>query len=581
MTSPIQIPRHCRLSGVLLFAIAAFPTFSEAIPFPGRLPANKLTASDAEGGDQFATSVASSEDYIVVGSIFEDGVGMSSDNFGAVYVYDARSGVEVMKLQASDPGIGDRFGHSVAISGNLIVVGALFEDGVGMSSDNFGAAYVFDLTTGEELFKLQASDPALGDRFGESVAISGRYVVVGSQFQDHGGASNAQRGAVYFFDLGDPVVPNLSFPKQLEENEKIIASDSENGDQFGNAVAISGDVAIVGAFGEDGAGSDRGAAYAFLLPSGEELWKLTAADAVDGDRFGKSVAMEDDLALVGADAADGGGSDRGAAYFFDLETGIQLQKIVATDAEDGDNFGTSVALAGGIALVGAPNEDGVGGGDRGALYAFDAATGMEVAKFTATDAIDGDRLGQAAALSGGIAAGGAPTENGAGGDSGAAYVFQIPLDQPDCRIGTRPFTGVGDGLHNATGAGQGLVLNSRRLSKAKAWVTVENDGSRVDDYTLAGSAGDRWFGVGYYQVTASRRTNVTAAVIVGTHRETNVVVGERGRLLCVELTPSRSLLRKKKGKPYVLRKTYAGGVSAVSDALAIRTDRVGLSVRTQ
>lgn len=561
-------------------------TPSGALPFDGRTPGNKLTAADAQDGDQFATSVAASEDYIAVGAIFEDGDGVSSDNFGSVYVYDATTGEELRKLQASDPGAGDRFGHAVAISGNLLVVGALFEDGAGVSSDNFGAAYVFDLTTGEELFKLQATSPGIGDRFGEAVGISGRHVVVGAQFQDWGGVSTAQRGAAYFFDLDNPVVPNPAFPKELRENEKISSSDLQDGDQFGHSVAVSGGLAIVGALNEDGTGSiaaQRGAAYVFRLPSCEQWRKLTPTDPADGDRFGKAVAIENHLALVGADSEDGSGSDRGAAYLFNLNSGTQIHQLRASDAANGDEFGTSVAFSGGIALAGAPFENGEGAPDckRGAFYAFDTVTGVELEKLVASDTADGDQLGFSLALAGRIAVAGANLENGEGTNRGAAYVYHTPLYQPDGRIGLQRSSGLGDGLYNTTGAGQTFSLISRKLKRVNVSVSIENDGDRADDSVITGSPGDRFFAVSYFQSAGSLRSNVSAAVIAGVHEETSVLPGGAARSLSMEVTPSRKLQKTKKGRSFILRKTYRGGVTAVSGTLSHRSDRVGVVVEAR
>jgi|APTNR8051073442_1049403.scaffolds.fasta_scaffold08948_2 outer membrane protein assembly factor BamB len=587
--SPRSFPFSGRIAlfqGFLLVFLTTAPIPSGALPFDGRTPGNKLTASDAQDGDQFATSVAASEEFIAVGAIFEDGEGISSDNFGSVYVYDATTGEELMKLQASDPGAGDRFGHAVAISGNLLVVGALFEDGSGISSDNFGAAYVFDLTTGEELFKLQAASPGIGDRFGEAVGISGRHVVVGSQYQDWGGVSNAQRGAAYFFDLDDPVVPNPIFPKELRENEKFGSSDLQDGDQFGHSVAVSGGLAIVGALNEDGTGSiaaQRGAAYVFRLPSCEQWRKLTPTDPADGDRFGKSVAIENDLVLVGADSEDGSGSDRGAAYLFSLNSGNQIHQFRSSDTEDGDEFGTSVALSSGIALAGAPLENGEGAQDcqRGAFYAFDAVTGAELEKFVASDTADGDQLGFSVALAGRVAVAGAHLENGEGSNRGAAYVYHTPLYQPDVRIGRHPSGGMGDGLYNTTGAGQTLSLISRKLKRGNVWVAIENDGDRDDGCVITGSPGDRFFAVSYFQRAGSFRSNVSAAVIAGVHEEPSVLPGEAARSLSMEMTPLRKLKKTKKGRSFILRKTYRGGVTAVSGTLSHRSDRVGVVVQAR
>ena len=319
----------------------------------------QLTASDAEDGDYFGASVAIEGNLAIIGAFLEDGDGGAGANRGAAYVFDLSTGRQLRKLTASDAEDGDIFGYSVALSGGLAIVGAYQEDGAGGADVDRGAAYVFDLSTGQQLAKLTASDPENGDLFGYSVAISGELAIVGA-FQEDGAGGNA-RGAAYVFDL--------STGQQLA---KLNASDAEDGDLFGYSVAISGDLAIVGAFQEDGAGAsgaNRGAAYVFDLSTGRQIRKLTASDAEDGDFFGGAVAIEGKLAIVSApleDGEGGAGANRGAAYVFDLSTGQQLAKLTASDAANGDVFGNSVALSGRRALVGAPIKN----GKEGAAYVY-------------------------------------------------------------------------------------------------------------------------------------------------------------------------------------------------------------------
>ncbi|MBN1798222.1 MAG: FG-GAP repeat protein, partial [Spirochaetales bacterium] len=191
------------------------------------------------------------------------------------------------------------------------------------------------------------------------------------------------------------------------EIQKIIAPDAEDNDWFGYSVSISGDYAIVGACTEDGAGSDRGAAYIFHR-TGITTWdagvKIIAPDAEDGDWFGMSVSISGDYAIVGAFFENGAGTFRGAAYIFH-RTGINTWdtgvKIIAPDAEDNDMLST-VSISGDYAIVGACYEDGAGS-DRGAAYIFHR-TGITTwdagVKITAPDAEDNDWFGGAVSISG-------------------------------------------------------------------------------------------------------------------------------------------------------------------------------------
>jgi uncharacterized repeat protein (TIGR01451 family) len=202
----------------------------------------------------------------------------------------------------------DRFGRSVAIDGDTVVVGAYNAD-LG-DIIGAGAAYVFTLdgSIWTEQQKLSASDKAGGDYFGRSVAIDGDTIVAGAYRADPGG-SNA--GAAYVFTRTGST---------WTEQQKLTASDKAENDYFGRSVAISGETVVVGAYNADlGDITDAGAAYVFTRTGSTwtEQQTLTASDAAAEDRLGLSVAISGDTVVVGACAADPGGVDRaGAAYVF-------------------------------------------------------------------------------------------------------------------------------------------------------------------------------------------------------------------------------------------------------------------------
>ncbi len=235
------------------------------------------------------------------------------------------------KLLASDIEADDRFGFSVAISGDFAVVGAQLEDAGGSAA---GAAYVLQRNEGGaenwgEVKKLTASDAQAGDQFGYSVAVSGDTVVVGANDEDSAGSGT---GAAYVFRRNHGGADNWG------EVKKLIASDAQGGDNFGWSVTVSGDTVVVGAYVEDAGGSAAGAAYVFQRNQGGtdnwgEVKKLTASDAETGDLFGISVAVSGDTIVVGAWVEDAGGSDAGAAYVFDL---LQPKKLPFPGDTDGD-----------------------------------------------------------------------------------------------------------------------------------------------------------------------------------------------------------------------------------------------------
>jgi hypothetical protein len=462
--------------GLAMLSGLAAPYGAEAQPVS---EVKKVTASDAQDTDFFGWSVAVSGDTAVVGAIYEDGAGTDR---GAAYLFERDQGGagnwgEVKELTASDTQDNDFFGYSVAVSGDTAVVGAIYEDGAGTDR---GAAYVFKRDQGGagnwgEVKKLTASDAQDTDYFGYSVAVSGDTAVVGAHFEDGAGTD---RGAAYVFGRDQGGAGNWG------EVKKLTASDAQDNDLFGDSVAVSKDTAVVGAISEDGAGSDRGAAYLFERDQGGagnwgEVKKFTASDAQDNDLFGNSVAVSGDTAAVGAVFEDGAGAIRGAAYVFKRDQGGvgnwgEVKKLTASDAQDGDYFGYSVAVSGDTAVVGAYYEDGAApGSNRGAAYVFERDQGGagnwgEVKKLTASDTQNADYFGHSVAVSGDTAAVGAPAEDGAGTDRGAAYLFGPPLavggiaELPDLaggrlEAGGSPGGGVGLEAWGAAGIAAGVI----------------------------------------------------------------------------------------------------------------------------
>jgi hypothetical protein len=288
----------------------------------------KLVASDGAAGDYFGGAVAISGNYIVVGAYRDGDKGSGS---GSAYIFDT-SGNQLAKLVASDGAAGDFFGGAVAISGNYIVVGAYGDSDKGTNS---GSAYIFN-TAGNQLAKLTASDGAMFDYFGYSVAISGNYIVVGA-YGD--GDKGSVSGSAYIFNTAG---------NQLA---KLTASDGAAGDYFGGAVAISGNYIVVGAYLDDDKGIDSGSAYIFNT-AGNQLAKLVASDGAAGDYFGGAVAISGNYIVVGAYRDGDKGSRSGSAYIFDT-SGNQLAKLVASDGAAGDYFGGAVAISGNYIVVGA------------------------------------------------------------------------------------------------------------------------------------------------------------------------------------------------------------------------------------
>jgi len=265
--------------------------------------------------------------------------------------------------------------------------------------------------------KLVASDGASNDFLGRSVAFEGDVAVVGAAGSDPGGAE--AQGAAYVY-----VRANGAW----SETAKLTAPDGAAGDEFGFAVAISGDTIVVGArFATVDAISGRGAAYVFVR-SGDawvEQTKLVADDGAAFDELGDSVAIDDDTVLLGAPFRN---SSRGAVYAFvrDGDAWSAQGSMAADDGADFDRFGLALAIEGDTALIGSPSADVGANTDQGVVYAFtrDAGTWSFATKVTAEDGAPFDEFGNALAIDGNTLAVGAHAANiGTVGNQGAAYAF--------------------------------------------------------------------------------------------------------------------------------------------------------------
>jgi WD40 repeat protein len=263
-------------------------------------------------------------------------------------------GDELFKLTASDAAESDYFGWSVALSDNMALVGAI-------GGDVTGAAYLFDVTTGQELRKLTASNAAELDEFGASVAISGNKAIVGAIDVKYGSWPTVTSAHVFDVTTG-------------AELYKFTGSNPEVEDRFGTSVAISGNIAVVGAPWDSITVDRQGSAYLFDVTTGQQLFKLAPSDAGYLGMFGTSVVISGNTALIGA---PGGEARSGSAYLFDVNTGQELAKLTVSDPTF--LFGLSVAISGNIAVVGSLGLEGV---EQSSAYLFDVATGQELLKLT-------------------------------------------------------------------------------------------------------------------------------------------------------------------------------------------------------
>jgi hypothetical protein len=426
---------------LFLITILTLPTFLTAQTY---VEVAKVSASDKDEEANYGNSVSISGNYAIVGAVaedFDENGNNYAEDAGAVYFVE-KSGSgwqEVKKVVNSDRTTGDFFGSNVAISGNYAIVGAWGEDedvSGGNTMTQSGSAYIFERIGGTwtEVQKIVASDRLFSDRFGRSVAIDGDIAVVGND-----------QSTIYIFERNGSGVW-----------EEVYWLDSNTGDHFGYSVSISGNTILVGArrnsYDENGGDFEQyaGAAY-FVNRDGSGNWnlgqKIVAADREDGDHFGNAVAIDGDYAIVGAHFngtnANGAivGLHSGAAYIFERSGGTwsQVKKALAPDGEYSDEFGISVSLSGDYALVGleledypAPSQFEPGIGNAGAAYLFkrnSSGVWSYPTQLSASDKGSGDHFGNALSISGEHMIIGAIWDSFGSGQNtlsaaGSAYIFE-------------------------------------------------------------------------------------------------------------------------------------------------------------
>lgn len=374
-------------------------------------------ANDGSGGDLYGYSVDIDGSYAVVGAPYDDN--NKGINSGAAYILQ-KSGsdwVEVAKLVVPDGDADDLFGESVAISGDRVIVGASKYAGK-------GAAFVFtgSGSSWSMLAKLLASDGLAGDDFGISVDITATHAIVGAANDD---APKVNQGSVYIF--GKDTGGTDTYGQQA----KRVAADGDTNDNYGISVSIDGTVAVVGSRYDDDLGTNSGAAYVLGKDlSGANAWgqqqKLTASDGAAGDYFGSSVAIDGTHIIVGSYLDDYSAiNNAGSAYVFE-DGGIswnEVAKLIPGDAAVSDQFGISVSIESGVALVGSHFDDDMGT-NSGSAYVFTEASGWsQTAKLTGSAVTTNDNFGRAVAIGGGDIVVGAYKDDVSGLDQGSAYFY--------------------------------------------------------------------------------------------------------------------------------------------------------------
>ncbi|MBP0016750.1 MAG: PEP-CTERM sorting domain-containing protein [Cyanobacteria bacterium SBLK] len=376
-------------SAIALVALAT-PAVAGSFNF-----SEKITAFDGATGDRFGKSVAIEGNVALIGASEDDG--------GSAYLFDIPTGNLLHKLTPPDGATGDRFGHSVAIEGNLALIGASEDDG--------GSAYLFDIPTGNLLHKLTPPDGATGHYFGWSVELDGDLALISGIDIN---VPYYESSSTYLFDT---TTGNLLHTLITPRNGIY------------KSIAMDEGLALIGSTEDN---NRRGSASLFDTATGDLLQKLTAPDDSTVMGFGASVAIDGDLALIRANETD---NRKSVVYMFDLTNGNILHTLSSPSNADSDLyssalFGFSLALDGNLALINSIETfNSIEEFNRSVVYStylFDMTTGNLLQKLTTPDGDRYDYFDRALAIDGDLAL---ISAGGADSTAGAAYLFRTTTPQ--------------------------------------------------------------------------------------------------------------------------------------------------------
>lgn len=410
-----QVLQYAALGGMVgLAGCDSLPGTSttESTPTGGPSQVQKLAPEDADSGDLFGGVVELSGDTALFGMPADNTEG--GTNAGSAYVFSRTDGSwqQEAELVPDDGNEEDLFGSAVALGTDTALVGAR-RDGDQHGYDT-GSVYAFSRANGSWRQEAKFVPEDGGNQFGYDIALEGDTALV----------ITGQNHEVYEFRRSGG---------SWTERSKV-ALDRESSTPIFTTVELSGDTAVVGTGGEDSEnGEVTGSAYVFSRANGswQQEARLLPDDGHRLDEFGEAVALDGDVALIGAKNVDTSQAENaGAAYVFTRSGGSweQTTKLVADDGEQYDGFGTAVALGEDVTFVGAPTDHNDNGGDAGTVYVFSRAddSWSREAELIADDGDESDRFGESVAVDGDTLVAGANTDEDPNGRrGGSAYVFEL------------------------------------------------------------------------------------------------------------------------------------------------------------
>ena len=294
-------------------------------------------ANDPSDIVYYGWDVALDGDLAIVGAPYLDTNPISTvitDDIGGAWLMDSATGQIIDFLSGSVPIANDNQGKAVALHKDYILIGSPRID-VSFFEGDRGAVHIFDRVTRQELEILQPFDVEDNDNFASDIAVEGNLMLVGAPGDD------SERGSVYVYDLSSPGFPFL---------RKLTALDRQPGDRFGEVVSLSGDRAVIGAPADSFNGVARaGSAYVFEVSTAQQLRKLTAPSPSEDSLFGNAVALSGEVAVVGAPFS--GPNFQGAAFEFNAATGALVGRLASSAPQASACFGLAVATDGVQSLI--------------------------------------------------------------------------------------------------------------------------------------------------------------------------------------------------------------------------------------
>ncbi|MEQ1748674.1 MAG: choice-of-anchor D domain-containing protein, partial [Prosthecobacter sp.] len=516
-------------------------------------PTLSLGNPDPEASDFFGTSVALSGTNLFVGAIYDN---TGAADSGEAYVFDLLSGTPATPLHTlvnPAPLASDEYGYAVAIAGTKLVIGARLDNA---GATDAGSAYIYDLTSGTPTVPtatLNSPGSSIDDRFGIGTAISGTRTVIGVP-RDKTGANNT--GCVYVFDStsGTPGVPVFTI------NNPSPAAD----DNFGNAMAVQGDLVLVGVPYDDTGATNSGITYLYNLGSSTPTVPvLTLTNPAPGanDLYGNSVTLEGTLLIIAAPEDDTAGVDTGSVYVYDLASATPTTPayVINNPSPSGDDsFGSTVGISGRRIVIAAVSDDPGGIVNAGSVYAYDLNSGtptVPVAEIVNPQPAANDSFGYHAAISGTRIVVGALADDTLATDAGSAYIYDLTSGTPTVPIYTLP---------NPTPVASDNFGHS--VAIAGNWVTV---GASNDGTAAAGS------GSAYFYDLSSASPTVPLQTLPNPNPSANddygLIMAMDGQRFVVS-APFDDMVSVDKGASYIFGPSSAAEIDVAVIDSAVLTD---------